>query len=115
MSGRTPKASWDGRDRKFVGVVLLGLVALHYPPLLVTLGLPIVVIITAVAVFNPYAARLLIADSQLAPDPPRAPFKFAQLFVVFWLITLPINGCIRGCLHCGLHSAILVGFWHGGL
>ncbi len=104
---------WNKRDKWSVGVVLLGLIALHFTPILSSAGVPIAVLITTVAVFNPSAALLYIAGSQIAPDPPNAPFTLAQLFVLLWVLTLPFNGCRHHlkAIGKGFHYAIWFLLW----
>ncbi len=87
---------WSPSSRWSVGIVLGCLTLMHYTPMLEPLGVPLSFLATAAAVFNPFAAFLFVAGSQIAPDPPEFPLTLAQLFVAAWILTLPFNGCLGG-------------------
>jgi hypothetical protein len=84
---------WTARSRRLTGIVLVSLTAMNVTPVLTGAGDGLALAAAAAAVFDPFAAFLYVAASQIAPDPPRLSLTLAQLFVGAWLITLPFNGC----------------------
>ncbi len=76
----------------YVGV---SLIALMFAPLnRGILGLLIGISAVMIAVKDPFAWFLFISGSQIVPDPALSPFTLAQMLMIGWLVTLPLNGCI---------------------
>ena len=87
---------------------------MNVTPILMSLGIPLAVLAAIVAVFDPYAAFLYVAASQIAPDAPNFPLTLAQLFIVAWIVTLPFNGCKAGFCAIGPsmgHFAAFILIW----
>ena len=81
----------SNKDKISICIVFICLAAMNITPVLNVMGAPLALLCVVVAVFNPYAAFLYTAGSQIAPDPPMFPLTLAQLFVASWVFTLPIN------------------------
>lgn len=103
------RAEWSVRSRWSCAIVFVCLAAINVAPVLSTAGAPLAIIAVAIAVFDPFAAFLYIAASQIAPDPPGIPLSLAQLFVVAWVAAIPfsgvlntLNGIPRGMRYCSV-------------
>jgi hypothetical protein len=69
---------------------------LNIQPALDSAGAPLAAIAVLLAVFDPFAAFLYIAASQISPDPPTLPLTLAQLFVAAYTVAFPFSGASRG-------------------
>ncbi|HNY01144.1 MAG TPA: O-antigen ligase family protein [Bacteroidales bacterium] len=72
-------------------VVFVGLILLHFSPVQKSFGAVLSVLMALLASFNPAAFFVFAVGSQIAPDPKDISMTLAQLGVVCWLITLPVN------------------------
>lgn len=91
-----------------VSIVFGCLALLNVTPVLSSFGTPLSIAAASAAVFNPFAAFLFVAGSQIAPDPQGFPLTLAQMFVAAWVVTLPFNGCLSGfsAIPAGMRYAI---------
>ncbi len=94
-------------------LVLFSLILMNITPVLQTAGAPLAALAALLSVFDPFAAFLFIAASQIAPDAPGSPLTLAQLFVACWTVTLPINGCLRhwSAIGVGMRYAFVFIIW----
>lgn len=72
--------------------VFTGLTLLHFSPVQTTYGAYLSILISLVSCFNAAAFFVFAVGSQMAPDPKGISFTLAQLGVVCWVVTLPVNG-----------------------
>jgi len=93
--------------------VFLALAAMNVTPVLQALGAPLAVTAALFAVFDPFAAFLYIAGSQITADAPSLPLTLAQLFVACWAVTLTINGSLPhlAAIGAGMRYAIPFIIW----
>lgn len=83
---------WSRRSRWLSATVLVSLFLMNIKPVNGVAGFLLAGLAAICGALDPCAAFAFIAGSQIAPDPAGFPFTLAQLFVVAWLVTLPING-----------------------
>lgn len=105
---------WTRQTRICVATVFLCLAAMNITPVLNIIGTPLSLLAVVAAVFNPFAAFLYVAASQIAPDPPGLPLTLAQLFVAAWVATLPFNRCLHGlpAIRKGMRFMLpFIGLW----
>lgn len=72
--------------------VFIGLTLLHFSPVQNTYGAYLSILISLVSCFNSAAFFVFAVGSQMAPDPKGISLTLAQLGVVCWVVTLPVNG-----------------------
>lgn len=90
------KSFWSAQSRASCAVVFVCMGLLNVEPVLNAVGAPLAVIAVLLAVFDPFAAFLFIAASQISPDPPGLPLTLAQLFVAAYAVSIPFSGVMRG-------------------
>jgi O-antigen ligase len=86
---------WNLNSKLSIIIVITSLTLLNITPLLSSIGSGLAAIAAFASVFNPYAAFLYVAASQIAPNPPGLPLTLAQLFVVAWAVLLPFNSFLK--------------------
>ena len=73
-------------------VVFFGLTLLHFSPVQTTYGIYLSIFISLISCFNSVAFFVFAVGSQMAPDPKGISLTLAQLGVICWVVTLPVNG-----------------------
>ena len=73
-------------------VVFSGLTMLHFSPVQTTYGVYLSIFLALVSCFNSVAFFVFAVGSQMAPDPKGISLTLAQLGVICWIVTLPVNG-----------------------
>ncbi len=72
--------------------VFTGLTLLHFSPVQTSYGVYLSIFISIISCFNSAAFFVFAVGSQMAPDPKGISLSLAQLGVICWFVTLPLNG-----------------------
>jgi len=89
------------RDIVYTTVTLVCLGALNIQPINERIGLYLAVIAALISAFNGVAFFAFVAASQVVSDPLTVPVTLMQAGTVAWVITLPVNGWLRGSRAAG--------------